>query len=99
LEAIAQAGHTSVIKPWPLRPAVQGGFTLDDFTVIEPDGDQPGSVTCPNGLTRPITARRGVTFARVVRCPLRALHHRQDRSLVDHQPGLDRPADAFHPGQ
>jgi hypothetical protein len=21
-----------VLKPWPLRPAVEGGFTLDDFT-------------------------------------------------------------------
>jgi hypothetical protein len=73
LEAIERAGHTPIIKPWPLRPAVEGGFTLDDFTIVEPHGDQPGSVTCPNGLTRPITARRSVTFGAGCRgCPLRA---------------------------
>jgi len=73
LDALERAGHTPIIKPWPLRPAVEGGFTLDDFTVIEPTGDQPGSVTCPNGLTRPISPRRGVTFGGGCRgCPLRA---------------------------
>ncbi len=73
LAALADAEHTPIIKPWPLRPAVTGGFTFDDFTVVEPDGDQPGSVTCPNGLTRPITARRSVTFGAGCRgCPLRA---------------------------
>ncbi len=35
LAALNAAGHTAVIKPWPLRPAVAGGFTLDDFTVDE----------------------------------------------------------------
>jgi hypothetical protein len=73
LEAIAGAGHTPIIKPWPLRPAVEGGFTLDEFTVVEPHGDQPGTVTCPNGLTRPISPRRSVTFGAGCRgCPLRA---------------------------
>jgi hypothetical protein len=73
LEAIEGAGHTPIIKPWPLRPAVDGGFTLDDFTVVEPHGDQPGTVTCPNGLTRPISPRRSVTFGAGCRgCPLRA---------------------------
>lgn len=28
--SLIDAGHTAVIKPMPLRPAVQGGFTLDD---------------------------------------------------------------------
>jgi hypothetical protein len=36
LAALQNAGHTPIIKQWPLRPAVEGGFTLDDFTVIEP---------------------------------------------------------------
>ena len=36
LEALAKAGHTPVIKPWPLRPAVEGGFNLDDFTSPPP---------------------------------------------------------------
>jgi hypothetical protein len=73
LAAIERAGHTPIIKPWPLRPAVEGGFTLDDFTVVEPSGDRAGSVTCPNGLTRPISPRRQVTFGAGCRgCPLRA---------------------------
>ena len=66
--AISQAGHTAVIKPGPLRPAVTGGFTIDDFTVDE----GAGTVTCPAGVTRLITARRSVTFGAACRgCPLR----------------------------
>jgi IS5 family transposase len=56
--ALAEGGHSAVIKPGPLRPAVQSGFTVDDFTVDE----AAGVVTCPAGLTRPISARRYVTF-------------------------------------
>jgi hypothetical protein len=40
-------GHTPVIKPPPLRPAIPGGFTTDDFTI----DDQAGTVTCPAGRT------------------------------------------------
>jgi hypothetical protein len=43
-------GHTAVIKPGPLRPAVTGGFTIDDFTV----DDVAGTATCPAGVTHPI---------------------------------------------
>jgi hypothetical protein len=69
LAAAADGGHTAIIKPWPLRPAVDGGFTLDDFTVDE----TAGMVTCPNQLTRPITSSRWVTFGAACRdCPLRA---------------------------
>jgi hypothetical protein len=69
LAAVAEGGHTAIIKPWPLRPAVDGGFTLDDFTVDE----TAGVVTCPNQLTRPITSSRWVTFGAACRdCPLRA---------------------------
>ena len=68
LAAFETAGHTPIIKPWPLRPAVAGGFTLDDFTVDE----HAGTVTCPNGLTRTLTANRTVTFgAGCAGCPLR----------------------------
>lgn len=68
LAALHEAEHTPVIKPWPLRPAVAGGFTLDDFTV----NDTSNTVTCPNGLTRPITARGSVIFGAGCRdCPLR----------------------------
>src|SRR3954469_4952966 len=68
LAALEAAGHTAVIKPWPLRPTVAGGFTLDDFTV----NDTGNAVSCPNGITRPITATGTVTFGAHCRgCPLR----------------------------
>jgi hypothetical protein len=66
--ALGEAGHTAVIKPRPLKPAVEGGFTLDDFTADE----NAGTVTCPAGLTRRISASRTVTFGAACRgCPLR----------------------------
>ncbi len=69
LAALDQAGHRPVIKPWPLRPAIPDGFTLDDFTVDE----HAGTVTCPNGLTAQISPARNVTFgARCRGCPLAA---------------------------
>ncbi len=73
LAAIEAGGHTAIIKPWPLRPAVEGGFTLDEFTVTEPTADQAGTVRCPNGVTRVMTANRSVTFGAACRgCRLRA---------------------------
>jgi IS5 family transposase len=81
---LAEAGHAALIKPIPLRPPVPGGFTADDFTI-----DQPaGTVTCPNGLTRPITARRSVTFGAACRgCPLRTqcTTARDGRTLTLHE--------------
>jgi transposase-like protein DUF772/DDE family transposase len=66
--AVREAGHDAVIKPGPVRPAVEGGFTVDDFTVDE----GAGTVTCPAGVSRPVTARRYVTFGVACRsCPLR----------------------------
>jgi IS5 family transposase len=87
LDALESAGHTPIIKPWPLRPPVEGGFTLDDFTVVEPTDDQPGSVTCPNGIARPISPQRRVTFGAACRgCPLRArcTTNKTGRSLTLH---------------
>ena len=75
--ALDEAGHTAVIKPRPLKPAVEGGFTLDDFTVDE----HAGTVTCPAGAhpadQRPpeCNFRRGVP-----RLPAaRPVHREQDR--------------------
>jgi Transposase domain (DUF772)/Transposase DDE domain len=69
LDAAEQAGHTPIIKPWPLRPTVADGFTLDDFTVDE----AAGTVTCPNRITRSMTPTRHVIFGAACRgCPLRA---------------------------
>jgi hypothetical protein len=66
--ALAQNKHTAVIKPRPLRPAVSGGFTIDEFTVNETSG----TVTCLNGLTKHITPKRAVVFgAACCGCPLR----------------------------
>jgi hypothetical protein len=82
--AMKQAGHTAVIKPMPLKPAVEGGFTLDDFSVEE----SAGTVTCPAGVTRRITARRSVTFGAACRgCPLRArcTANKTGRALILHE--------------
>lgn len=58
-----------MIKPWPVKPAVEGGFTPDDFTV----DTATGTVSCPAGITRQITARNAVIFGAACRsCPLRA---------------------------
>jgi IS5 family transposase len=81
---LAEGGHTAVIKPKPLKPAVEGGFTLDDFTVDE----IAGIVTCPAGITRPISARRNVTFGAACRgCPLRArcTTSKTGRALILHE--------------
>jgi len=56
----------AVIKPIPLRPAVAGGFTLDDFYI---DGRD---VTCPAGVTVTIGHKRTARFAaNCATCPLR----------------------------
>ena len=54
----------------PLRPAVPGGFTLDDFILDE----QQGTVTCPAGHTRPMSAKRYCHLRRqsARACPLRS---------------------------
>jgi hypothetical protein len=67
--AYRSAGHDTVIKPAPLRPAIPGGFTADDFTIDE----DAGTVTCPAGVTRPMSKKtRTVTFGAVCTgCPLR----------------------------
>ncbi|WTQ07356.1 IS1182 family transposase [Streptomyces virginiae] len=49
-EHLQDQGHDLVLKPPPLKPAVPGGFTADEFTV---DTEQ-GQVTCPAGHTRPL---------------------------------------------
>ncbi|MFD7920026.1 IS1182 family transposase [Streptomyces sp. NPDC059740] len=68
------AGHRLFLKPAPLRPAVPGGFTLDDFAI-----DTTASlVTCPAGHTVPLSApggrhdQRTASFKDLcIGCPLR----------------------------
>lgn len=73
--ALVEAGHRVVIKPAPLRPAVPGGFDLDDFAI-----DTAGStVTCPAGHQVPLSApsgrnqqRKALFTGQCAGCPLRS---------------------------
>ncbi len=71
---LTAAGHTALVKPPPLRPAVPGGFTLDDFRI----NTAAATVTCPAGHTVALTAPGGVHRQRhayfnqlCADCPLR----------------------------
>ncbi len=84
LDKIEQGGHTPLVKPWPTRPTVPGGFDIDDFTVNE----TAGTATCPAGVSRPISTKRTVTFGAACRaCPLAAkcTTAKDGRSLHLHQ--------------
>ena len=89
-----EAGHDTVIKPGPLRPAVPGGFTLDDFIIDE----EQGTVTCPAGHTRLMSGKRTVTFGQLCAgCPLRTrcTTAKDGRSMTIHpHEGLLRAARA-----
>ena len=91
----------AVIKPKPVQAAVEGGFTVDDFTVDE----QAGTVSCPAGNTRPISRTRVATFGVLCRdCPLRArcttaqtgrkivLHHRDGLLRKARRDWAEQPA-------
>ena len=87
LHDLDQKGHVPVIKPWPLRPAVPDGFTLDDF-IRDTDA---GTVTCPAGNTRPVSPNNTVSFETVCTgCPLRArcTTAKRGRKLVLHEHDL-----------
>jgi hypothetical protein len=92
--AYREGGHDTMIKPGPLRPAVPGGFTVDDFTIDEGQG----TVTCPAGVTRQMSPARTATFgAACGGCPLRqqCTTARDGRSMTIHpQEGLLRAARA-----
>jgi hypothetical protein len=96
--ALAASGQQAVIKPGPLRPAVPGGFTIDDFTADH----AAGTVTCPAGITRHLTRTRTVTFgAACAGCPLRArcTTAKDGRTLNLHQhDAILRAARAEWPG-
>ncbi|MGW2938312.1 IS1182 family transposase [Streptomyces sp. NPDC001156] len=73
-QALEQSRHRLFFKPAPLRPAVPGGFTLDDF-VIDTTAAQ---ATCPAGHTVALSdpggqhQQRKASFGiRCTRCPLR----------------------------
>jgi IS5 family transposase len=69
LATLGEAGHHRAIKPFPIRPAVPGGFHRDDFVIDE----DAGTVTCPAGHVVVISPRRNVSFrGRCTNCPLRS---------------------------
>lgn len=60
---------TAVIKAPPLRPAVPGGFDLDDFDI----DDEAATMTCPAGITVALSATGRARFGTNCKtCPLRA---------------------------
>jgi hypothetical protein len=57
-----------LLKPWPIKPAVEGGFTIDDFTYDAASN----TLTCPGHVTRTVTTQGRATFKAACRgCPLR----------------------------
>jgi IS5 family transposase len=69
LHALDGKNWFALLKPWPLRPAVQDGFTIDDF-VHDPT---TRTLTCPAGLTRQITEAGNAIFGNACGgCSLRA---------------------------
>jgi hypothetical protein len=67
LAVLHAMGWLPLLKPWPLKSAVEGGFTIDDFT----HDTEAGTLTCPAGVTRKLTANRNAIFGTACRgCPL-----------------------------
>jgi len=82
--AIHDAGHDAVIKPKPLQSPVEGGYTIDDFTVDE----DHQTVTCPNGNTKRLSPGRVASFGTLCRdCPLHAqcTKSKTGRKIVLHE--------------
>ncbi|WP_409431396.1 IS1182 family transposase [Mycobacterium sp. SMC-16] len=60
---------TPLLKPWPVKPAVAGGFTIEDFT----HDPVAGTLTCPAGVSKRITKSRKAVFGIACSdCALRA---------------------------
>ena len=81
LHTLEQKRWTPLVKPWPIQPAVAGGFTVDDFLVDH----AAGTATCPAGITRQVTSKGNVTFGIACRdCPLapRCTNSARGRKLV-----------------
>jgi IS5 family transposase len=57
-----------LLKPWPIKAAVEGGFTIDDYR-YDPAAN---TLTCPAGLTRRVSPQGRASFKAACRgCPLR----------------------------
>jgi hypothetical protein len=70
LHELDEKKWTPLLKPWPLKPAVEGGFTLDDFVFDA----AANTLTCPAGVTRAVSPRGRATFKAACRgCEVRDL--------------------------
>jgi IS5 family transposase len=96
LAGIDKAGHTTTIKPWPIRPMTDadGAFTIDDFDI----DTAAGTASCPGGHTVPVSAKGYVHFgSRCTSCPLRQRCTRaKDGKKLQVHPQHDRLAAARH---
>jgi hypothetical protein len=82
LDILEKAGRKATIKPWPIRPAVPDGFTIDDFAY----DDEAGTLTCPDGVARTLTRKRNVVFGAVCRnCPDKCTTSASGRTVLVHR--------------
>jgi hypothetical protein len=76
-----QRDMSATIKPGPLRPAVDGGFTIDDFELDA----AANTVTCPNGVTVTLSQKRTATFGARCRGCKRCTKAANGRAIRFHQ--------------
>ena len=58
LATLAGKQWLPLVKPWPTRPAVEGGFGLDDFTFDA----AANTLTCPADVTRTVSPQGRAKF-------------------------------------
>ncbi|MCX4966967.1 IS1182 family transposase [Streptomyces sp. NBC_00654] len=99
-QVLEQTGHRLFLKPAPLRAAVPGGFTLDDFAI----DTAAATVTCPQGHTVPLSDPGGQHHQRKAAfkdlctgCPLREKCTRAKAGrILTLRPHHDQQAAARH---
>ncbi|GFG48908.1 hypothetical protein MAGR_03490 [Mycolicibacterium agri] len=80
--ALAEAKHTAIIKPIPLRAPIPGGFTTDDFTI----DFEARTVTCPANHAADPTQRRSRLQNTLPLMPFSvSMHHRRHRTQTHPQ--------------
>ncbi len=68
LATLAGKQWTALVKPWPIKAAVEGGFTIDDFA----SDAVTGTLNCPGDVTRRHSPKGNLTYGAACRgCPLR----------------------------
>lgn len=81
---LKERGMDATIKPPPLRPAVEGGYTLDDFDIDL----QANTITCPGDVTVTISKHRRASFGKAcAACPFahRCTNAKNGRVIVLHE--------------